>query len=72
MAIYIKPCTTVVVDDLSLQPMKQYIITTMFDPTSPYCCMARWHDYRILLISTIDTTSIGSSVLLCLVALHGD
>ena len=73
MAIYIKLCT-VVVEDLSLQPMKQYIITTMFDPTSSYyCCMARWHDYhRILLISTINTTSIGSYVLLCLVALHGD
>ena len=47
MAIYI-----IHVETLSLQPMEQYIITTMFDP-SPYVRMVRWHDYRILLLTLL-------------------
>ena len=35
------------VEIFSVQPMKQYIITTMFDP-SPYFCMVRGHDYGML------------------------
>ena len=66
MAIYI-----IHVEALSLQPMEQYIITTMFDP-SPYVRMVRWHDYRILLLPSQICTTTVSYGLLCLVALHGD
>ena len=67
MAINIIPCRGLICTAYKTV----YIITTMFDP-SAYFCMVRWHDYRILSLSSKICTTVFYYVFLCLVALHGD